>query len=41
MSRVAIVGGNGQIADAAGDSPVRRTARRAVDLLRRGIVSTD
>ncbi|WP_246160683.1 DEAD/DEAH box helicase [Nocardioides humilatus] len=31
----------GQIADAAGDSPVRKTARAAVDLLRRGIVSPD
>lgn len=31
----------GQIADAAGDSPVRRTARAAIDLLRRGIVSPD
>jgi len=31
----------GQIADAAGDSPVRRTARIAIDLLRRGIVSTE
>ncbi|KAA1429358.1 DEAD/DEAH box helicase [Nocardioides antri] len=31
----------GQIADAAGDSPVRKTARAAVGLLRRGIVSTD
>jgi len=31
----------GQIADAAGDSPVRKTARAAIDLLRRGIVSSD
>jgi ATP-dependent RNA helicase HelY len=31
----------GQIADAAGDSPVRKTARAAMDLLRRGIVSTE
>jgi ATP-dependent RNA helicase HelY len=31
----------GQIADAAGDSPVRKTARAAIGLLRRGIVSTD
>ncbi|MEZ0580499.1 DEAD/DEAH box helicase [Nocardioides sp. MH1] len=31
----------GQIADAAGDSPVRKTARAAVGLLRRGIVSTE
>ncbi len=31
----------GQIADAAGDSPVRKTARAAIDLLRRGIVSPD
>ncbi|WP_183097744.1 DEAD/DEAH box helicase [Nocardioides pelophilus] len=31
----------GQIADAAGDRPVRRTARAAIDLLRRGIVSTE
>jgi ATP-dependent RNA helicase HelY len=31
----------GQIADAAGDSPVRKTARAAVDLLRRGIVSPE
>ncbi|WP_322936293.1 DEAD/DEAH box helicase [Nocardioides bizhenqiangii] len=31
----------GQIADAAGDSPVRKTARATIDLLRRGIVSPD
>ncbi|WP_183092618.1 DEAD/DEAH box helicase [Nocardioides stalactiti] len=31
----------GQIADAAGDSPVRTTARAAIGLLRRGIVSPD
>jgi len=31
----------GQIADAAGDSPVRKTARDAIGLLRRGIVSPD
>lgn len=31
----------GQIADAAGDSPVRATARSAMTLLRRGIVVTD
>jgi ATP-dependent RNA helicase HelY len=31
----------GQVADAAGDSPVRKTARDAIRLLRRGIVTTD
>jgi len=31
----------GQVADAAGDSPVRRTARSAIGLLRRGIVDYD
>jgi ATP-dependent RNA helicase HelY len=28
----------GQVADAAGDSPVRATARSAIGLIRRGIV---
>ncbi|QYJ05064.1 DEAD/DEAH box helicase [Nocardioides panacisoli] len=31
----------GQVADAAGDSPVRRTAREGVDLIRRGIVAAE
>ena len=29
----------GQVADAAGDTPLRRTAREAVRLLRRGVVA--
>jgi len=29
----------GQVADAAGDTPLRRTARQVVSLLRRGVVA--
>jgi ATP-dependent RNA helicase HelY len=29
----------GQVADAAGDSPLRRTARQVVDVLKRGVVA--